>query len=725
MATKYVDHGCYGNGVVTGTISGTTLTVSAVTSGFINIGSNLSGTGISDGTYVTALGTGTGGAGTYTLNKSNTVGTATTITCTFGNPLNTPVSTLWGVPQEGDGSATTAATTASTAQIVINAQPVAGNLLTICGITFGATSGGTINYTIGGSISATVDNIVAAINGATTTVAASVAPGTPQLRNLMVARNLSGTTVDIMMRIGSPNLNQSTNANVAISQTGWGTAPTITQFTGGAGGAFGYLHNGTSTIWPSAIAVLGYGVWAGIPPYIYSIQNGDVFKIRANKTARIQDSSNATLAMTGGTASAPIIYQIDDGTVWPADGSTPVLRFKITSNTNSGMFINPSGVPHYIGKVYSNGNYNFVFEIDGTQLFSSIRVQVGSAQRWENMQLYSGGTVATNNTYGAFLANTVLTTTNGPSTIKGCNITMPGVVNSNIFSTSLNGAFQVDFIDCSFTLTGAIAPWTSVLGAVYAGAQNQQRTTFTSCSFNGFLAGSQLVATGTYNPGVESAVVFRNCNFGNITNRGPFSLGLATYNQQAGTGVRGFIASTRYGNRDFAIETSGKGFVEWNSSKGFPTLNARLLDNTTPWSIYAVTGTFAINVNRMNYFELPAISMLNSLATGVRTITVNMLLESTLSWTKADIGIVLEYTKADGTRRLIDTLDPFGAALDTSTAAWTSTSYNAQTWNKKQFSITTPDSILTGTEILVYVRLYSNVANSTLGMFLDPELVVV
>lgn len=62
---------------VTGSISGTTLTVSAVSSGTVAVGDLVSGTGVAGGTYVTALGTGTGGAGTYTVNNSQTVSSTT------------------------------------------------------------------------------------------------------------------------------------------------------------------------------------------------------------------------------------------------------------------------------------------------------------------------------------------------------------------------------------------------------------------------------------------------------------------------------------------------------------------------------------------------------------------------------------------------------------------------------------------------------------------------
>ena len=63
--------------VVTASMSGTTLTVSAVTSGTLFIGQTVQGAGVTVQTIITALGTGTGGAGTYTINNSQTVASST------------------------------------------------------------------------------------------------------------------------------------------------------------------------------------------------------------------------------------------------------------------------------------------------------------------------------------------------------------------------------------------------------------------------------------------------------------------------------------------------------------------------------------------------------------------------------------------------------------------------------------------------------------------------
>jgi len=63
----------------TATISGTTMTVTGTPVGILRIGMYISGTGVT-AAQITALGTGVGGTGTYTISVSQTVGSATTIT---------------------------------------------------------------------------------------------------------------------------------------------------------------------------------------------------------------------------------------------------------------------------------------------------------------------------------------------------------------------------------------------------------------------------------------------------------------------------------------------------------------------------------------------------------------------------------------------------------------------------------------------------------------------
>jgi len=126
----------------TGSISGTTLTISAVSAGAIGVGTVIAGVGVTAATTVSSLGTGTGGTGTYNVSASQTVA-STTITGTYsgsqtfklassrggsaiditslgtGNLTLTPVSVA-NTPPAGsttDAIATTAFVTASSVDV--------------------------------------------------------------------------------------------------------------------------------------------------------------------------------------------------------------------------------------------------------------------------------------------------------------------------------------------------------------------------------------------------------------------------------------------------------------------------------------------------------------------------------------------------------------------------------------------------------------------------------
>jgi len=81
--------------VVTASITGTTLNVTFVTSGTLAVGQMLTGAGISAGVYISGLGSGTGGTGTYTINRTQTV-SSETINCAIGGYPLGPHSTYVG-----------------------------------------------------------------------------------------------------------------------------------------------------------------------------------------------------------------------------------------------------------------------------------------------------------------------------------------------------------------------------------------------------------------------------------------------------------------------------------------------------------------------------------------------------------------------------------------------------------------------------------------------------
>jgi len=78
----------YPMGFFTATISGTTMTVSAISAGTIAVGQSIFGSGVTKA-LVTALGTGAGGTGTYTVSVAQTVSSPTAVATTWngGHPL--------------------------------------------------------------------------------------------------------------------------------------------------------------------------------------------------------------------------------------------------------------------------------------------------------------------------------------------------------------------------------------------------------------------------------------------------------------------------------------------------------------------------------------------------------------------------------------------------------------------------------------------------------------
>lgn len=59
--------------LMTGSIAGTTMTITAAAYGLITVGAPVFGIGVADNTYVTAIISGSGGVGTYTITPSQTI----------------------------------------------------------------------------------------------------------------------------------------------------------------------------------------------------------------------------------------------------------------------------------------------------------------------------------------------------------------------------------------------------------------------------------------------------------------------------------------------------------------------------------------------------------------------------------------------------------------------------------------------------------------------------
>ena len=124
--------------VFTGSTSGTTLTVTAITNGAIAAGQSLFGVGVTNETVITALGTGTGGIGTYTINLSQTL---------TSRQMN---STTVGAQVTGAISATTLTVSAVASGTLFVGQTIQGTGVTALTIitALGTGTGGVGTYTV-------------------------------------------------------------------------------------------------------------------------------------------------------------------------------------------------------------------------------------------------------------------------------------------------------------------------------------------------------------------------------------------------------------------------------------------------------------------------------------------------------------------------------------------------------------------------------------------------
>ena len=104
-------------------IAGYVLTVGGTVAGAFAVGQIITGTGVTPGTYISSLGSGTGGAGTYNLNQSQTV-SSTAITGT-GVPYfvaSTPLGTTFTLAASYGGTALTTFTSGTGLSIVAETQ---------------------------------------------------------------------------------------------------------------------------------------------------------------------------------------------------------------------------------------------------------------------------------------------------------------------------------------------------------------------------------------------------------------------------------------------------------------------------------------------------------------------------------------------------------------------------------------------------------------------------
>jgi hypothetical protein len=267
--------------IFTGSTSGTTLTVTDVSSGTIAVGQSLFGLGVANETIITALGTGSGGVGTYTINISQTLtarsmnssAVAATFTGSISSGVNSVTITNQGSnylnPVVSFGTVWTATTV-----VTLNQQIYFGaNLYTV-------TTAGTTGSTAPTHTSGAVANGTSTLTYAGVVATATVTQEGGKITNVSMANRGSGYTTaptvtfaDTLGGTGSSatgtavlvaNSLQVTSitGTLFLGQTIQGAGVTadtiITSFGTGTGGVGTYNLNFTQTVGSQTMYALNF-----------------------------------------------------------------------------------------------------------------------------------------------------------------------------------------------------------------------------------------------------------------------------------------------------------------------------------------------------------------------------------------------------------------------------------------------------------------------------------
>ncbi len=366
--------------VFTGSITGTTLTVTAITSGTLDVGQYLYG-GTTPGTQITALGTGAGGTGTYTINTSQTLAsTANLVSAVSLIQLNgaTNVTFDGRIGGTGPNKLTFENTAQNAATTVHFVNDASGNMIKYCDIKgagsmnsigtvlfgWGNVNGNdndTIDHcNIGGSGTNTPSNCIAG-NGSTAT--AAVANDNCAISNCnifdffttsaqgMRGVNLSGGCYG--WAITGNSFYQT------AARTGVTGVINFVAMTGGVYGTQGFTvaNNYFGGIQPLATGgACSFNSTTDLRAILFNVGNSYVNSYQGNVM------QNLSFTTTSNSGTAPIyLFGINAGNVSAGDS---IPNYFGTTSTNPILFSSPataSSHPFYCAYLGNGGGVNMKF----------------------------------------------------------------------------------------------------------------------------------------------------------------------------------------------------------------------------------------------------------------------------------------------------------------------------------------------------------------------------
>lgn len=630
----------------------------------------------------------------------------------------------WGIPQEGDGSAMPTASTSSIASMTINAVAVAGNTINICGVPLTAvvSGAGLTQFNVGASTSVQATNIANAFNLSQVAVAVGVATGQPQLRNLIYARAV-GSVVEVMMRAGSATLNYTNNTNVGIVTGGWGTAPTIVQFIGGVGGCWGTLISD---------AAMGVGSSYATGLYGYASQNKPTVSASSvlplvnalpaqYDTTWFRSGNGVTITLGNGVhfkLDSNFFHQhlvLDSNLKWTGDTGLGVFKVRFSCNAvNTNMFVAQAGWQKSIHSVVKN---NLQFLVAPQSSGGSLYVNLGSGSSTAPMltrlsNLLFGEEVSTpNNTFQLLGAGTYT-----HCIVRNCLFNYPTVratfLKPCLVSSQAMG--QLNFEGCEWITNFNTV--TNPCPATITAFSGQAQMKFVNCKFSGWTAGKFTPVAPATPATYVGESVFENCS--GLAIGAYVGLSTPSFNTAPDFTPSHYFQSSDVG-RPFRYENA-RGVVDWNpdAAPAYPLLSATQQDGTR-WSLKMDWMLLANSITRVRPFSTPMLAQKVRIATGVRTITLEMFLKTALVLDYETAVLSVTYTDDTGVVRSEDTR--FLNAISASSASWTNSELYSG-YSAKKIALTTQYPVAIDTEVSAVFELYSISSSGSIEqIYIDPQ----
>lgn len=660
---------------------------------------------------------------------------------------NLGASPTWGVPQEGDGSGTAAATASAVAEIKFNAVPPDGKTLSIAGATLTAktTVAAKNQFAIGANVAAMVTNLINLINTYGTgnnqcdaipvgVTATGVTAPIGSLPNCLFARLKAATTdtIELMWRIGSTRTNFATNASSTITwAANWNgtdssTDPTlVSNFAGGAGGCFGWLLNSAAAIGQgSSIAIDTYGLLHMIVPTVVAGNNlptdADRIWVRTGTGKTLSVSGNVIIGQVSSAYGYTGHFVFDTNVKWTGDSGTASVDLTFTVVSSGFNYFCPNGALNGVGKHRSftalmDGGFRMIATGANTSGNVQLRLDAAAPVRFDRVHFIEDATVAASSK----LSFAMTTAYQGQAVFNNCTFDFrPSITTLKTAFVALGSTtcMALDFNGCTikYNISGAGDPG-AIMTIGTLTASNIVR--FTGCKFEGF-ASKYRAVSGSYSlPAYHVEFVFDGCSGLKMDTAlaGLSSDGTILNSSKADT-TNSLQFSSQDAGRSFRYENAA-GVCDWNYEAGnYPTYGAVQPDGT-PWALRYVIFSSGCH-NPMRPFCGPKMSQVYTAAAAAKTVTMQMLVPNAYALDAFAVALEVAYIDSTGVARHETTYGK--TAPSNSGASWTGAgSYPAHT--AKSLALTTAYSIKQNTDVAVWLAVYSPHTSGTLDLFVSPE----